>query len=105
MTTAYQLRLGRLPLAAQAFISSPAGRDADDVRQNFALHPERNIMSARRARVSLCMTVRDEEQTPKECLEPVAELFDEIIIVDTGSRDGPQRIARQFTQHVFDCAW
>jgi glycosyltransferase involved in cell wall biosynthesis len=51
------------------------------------------------------MIVRDEEQNLKECLEPVAELFDEIIIVDTGSHDGTKRIALEFTPHIFDFSW
>lgn len=57
------------------------------------------------ARVSLCMIVRDEEGQLEACLAPVADLFDEIVIVDTGSRDRTRQIARQFTPHVFDFAW
>jgi glycosyltransferase involved in cell wall biosynthesis len=62
-------------------------------------------MSERSASVSLCMIVRDEAHQLDECLAPVAELFDEIVIVDTGSRDETRRIARRFTPHVHDFAW
>ena len=51
------------------------------------------------------MIVRDEEQNLAECLTPVADLFDEIVIVDTGSRDKTKEIARRFTPHVHNFAW
>ena len=33
------------------------------------------------------MIVKDEEKTLKRCLESVKDIVDEIIIVDTGSKD------------------
>lgn len=62
-------------------------------------------MSHSRARVSLCMIVRDEERNLAACLSPLAELFDEIVIVDTGSRDNTKQIAYSFTPHVYDFPW
>src|SRR4051794_35424546 len=62
-------------------------------------------MISRKARVSLCMIVRDEEQNLADCLRPVAELFDEIVIVDTGSRDATRQVARQFTDRVVEFTW
>ena len=62
-------------------------------------------MSDRKCRVSLCMIVRDEQQNLAECLAPVADLFDEIVIVDTGSVDETKEIARRFTPHVYDFEW
>ena len=58
-----------------------------------------------RQRVSLCMIVRDEEHNLEACLAPVAHLFDEIIIIDTGSHDRTVEIARRFTQHVHHLEW
>jgi glycosyltransferase involved in cell wall biosynthesis len=58
-----------------------------------------------RKSASLCMIVRDEEQNLGDCLTPVAHLFDEVVIVDTGSRDRTRQIARQFTPCVFDFPW
>ena len=49
---------------------------------------------AARGKVSLTMIVRDEETNLPQCLESVSGLFDEIIIVDTGSRDRTVEIAR-----------
>ena len=57
------------------------------------------------AKVSLTMIVRDEEQTLPLCLESVRGLFDEIIVVDTGSKDRTKEIALGFGARVIDFAW
>ena len=62
-------------------------------------------MASHGARVSLSMIVRDEEHNLEECLSPVAGMFDEIVIVDTGSRDRTKEIAHRFTPHVHDFGW
>src|SRR5437868_5173021 len=51
------------------------------------------------------MIVRNEERQLAECLAPVASLFDEVVIVDTGSVDDTRRIAGRFTPFVFDFPW
>ena len=51
------------------------------------------------------MIVRDEEDNLSHCLESVAGLFDEIVIVDTGSTDRTVEIARSFGARVFDFVW
>ena len=55
--------------------------------------------------VSLCMIVRNEEQQLADCLAPVASLFDEVVIVDTGSSDKTPAVAARFTPHVFHFPW
>ncbi len=55
--------------------------------------------------ISLCMIVKDEEKILKRCLDSVADLCDEIIIVDTGSSDGTKEIARQYTDRIYDFQW
>lgn len=37
--------------------------------------------------IGLCMTVKDEEANIVACLSPIADLFAQIVIIDTGSRD------------------
>ena len=37
--------------------------------------------------ISLCMIVKDEEDTLPRCLQSVQGLVDEIIVVETGSQD------------------
>ena len=55
--------------------------------------------------VSLCMIVKNEEEVLGRCLSSVADLVDEIIIVDTGSTDHTREIAAQFTSLIFDFSW
>lgn len=55
--------------------------------------------------VSLCMIVKNEEAVLARCLDSVADLMDEIIIVDTGSTDGTKEIARKYTERIYDFAW
>lgn len=55
--------------------------------------------------LSLCMIVRDEEAQLSRCLESVRNAVDEMIIVDTGSRDKTKEIARMFGAKVYDLVW
>ena len=56
-------------------------------------------------KISLCMIVRDEADHLADCLKSVADLVQEIIIVDTGSKDATREIARAHGAQVFDFAW
>ncbi len=66
-----------------------------------------------RPRISLCMIVRDEEETLPDCLESVLRaskpgpdgLVDEVVIVDTGSTDGTIDVARSFGARVLQEPW
>ena len=60
---------------------------------------------SRARKVSLTMIVRDEETNLPNCLESVRGLFDEIIVLDTGSKDRTVEIARSFGARVFDFVW
>ena len=51
------------------------------------------------------MIVRDEEETLARCLESVAGVFDEIVVVDTGSQDATKQVASRFTPTIVDFAW
>lgn len=62
-------------------------------------------LPARQCRVSLTMIVRNEEGNLPACLASAADLFDEIVIVDTGSTDRTVEIARSFGARVFDFVW
>lgn len=55
--------------------------------------------------ISLCMIVRDEEDVLGRCLESVRDLVEEIIVVDTGSEDRTEEIARQYTDRVYTLPW
>ncbi len=51
------------------------------------------------------MIVKNEEDNLKRCLDPIKDLMDEIIIVDTGSSDRTKEIAREYTDKVYDYEW
>lgn len=55
--------------------------------------------------VSLCMIVKNEEKILARCLDSVAELMDEIIVVDTGSTDATKKIAERYTDKIYDFTW
>ena len=57
------------------------------------------------ATLSLCMIVKNEEPVLARCLDCIAHIADEIIIVDTGSDDNTRQIAMQYTPHVYDFPW
>ncbi len=54
---------------------------------------------------SLCMIVKNEEAILARCLDSVADIMDEIIIVDTGSTDATKEIAKRYTAKVYDFPW
>lgn len=58
-----------------------------------------------RPKVSLTMIVRDEEANLPACLGSAADLFDEVVVVDTGSTDRTAEVARSFGARVFDFVW
>lgn len=55
--------------------------------------------------LSLCMIVKDEEKTLARCLNSVKSFIDEIIIVDTGSKDKTKEIAKSFNAQIYDFKW
>ena len=55
--------------------------------------------------LSLCMIVKDEEANLARCLESVRGCVDEIIIVDTGSSDRTEEIAKNCGAKVFLHPW
>ncbi|MDE7325215.1 MAG: glycosyltransferase family 2 protein [Lachnospiraceae bacterium] len=55
--------------------------------------------------ISVCMIVKDEEKVLARCLDSLAGIADEIIIVDTGSQDATKQIAAAYTDHIYDFAW
>lgn len=57
------------------------------------------------ASISVCMIVKNEEKVLERCLQSLQGIWDELIIVDTGSADSTKEIARRFTDRVYDFQW
>ncbi len=55
--------------------------------------------------LSLCMIVRDEEAMLGRCLESVRGVVDEVVVVDTGSRDRSIELARSHGARVVEFPW
>ncbi|WP_132250622.1 tetratricopeptide repeat-containing glycosyltransferase family 2 protein [Natranaerovirga pectinivora] len=55
--------------------------------------------------ISLCMIVKNEEEIIDRCLTSVADLVDEIIIVDTGSRDNTKKVIEKYNPQIYDFQW
>ncbi|MFP7177072.1 tetratricopeptide repeat-containing glycosyltransferase family 2 protein [Priestia filamentosa] len=55
--------------------------------------------------ISLCMIVKNEEDSIGRCLETVYQLVDEINIIDTGSNDRTKEIASKYTDRIYNFEW
>src|SRR5205823_2066366 len=84
-------------------IEVPPGHAAE--RPAGAASPRVATAPVGRARVSLSMIVKNEEANLPHCLGSVADLVDEIVLVDTGSADRTKEVAAQFGARVHDFPW
>lgn len=55
--------------------------------------------------ISLCMIVRDEQPVLERCLHSVREVPDEIILVDTGSKDATRELGVRLGAQLYEFAW
>ncbi len=55
--------------------------------------------------ISLCMIVKNEQESLPRCLDSLKGIVDEMIIVDTGSTDRTKEIAVSYGAKVLDFAW
>ena len=58
-----------------------------------------------RQTVTLCMIARDEESAIGMTIKSVLALVDEVIVVDTGSRDNTRIIAEGYGARVMEMPW
>jgi tetratricopeptide (TPR) repeat protein len=66
---------------------------------------EINKETKKMSTVSLCMIVKNEENYLARCLRSVKPVVDEMIVVDTGSEDRTNEIARVFGAKVYNYKW
>ncbi|MEA4933864.1 MAG: glycosyltransferase [Lawsonibacter sp.] len=59
----------------------------------------------KKASVSLCMIVKNEEEFILQCLESVKDIVDEMIVVDTGSTDDTVKIAEACGATIYRYQW
>ncbi len=55
--------------------------------------------------ISVCMIVKNEEEILGRCLESLKGLWEELVIVDTGSTDRTKEIAARYTDCLYDFTW
>ena len=55
--------------------------------------------------VSVCMIVKNEEKVLARCMDSLKGLYEELIIVDTGSTDSTKEIAAGYTDKIYDFTW
>lgn len=55
--------------------------------------------------ISVCMIVKNEEHVLARCLDSLKGLYEELIIVDTGSTDSTKKIASGYTDRIYDFTW
>lgn len=56
-------------------------------------------------KLSICIIAQNEEKNIAKCLDSIVNYVDEIIVVDTGSKDKTKEIALKYTNKVFDYVW
>lgn len=54
---------------------------------------------------SVCIITKNNAKTLETCLQSSSNYFDEIVIADTGSNDATKKIAKRYTDCVFDFKW
>lgn len=55
--------------------------------------------------LSLAIIVKNEEKNLPRLLDSVSDLYDELVIVDTGSTDGTMEIAKKYTSNIYYFEW
>ena len=56
-------------------------------------------------KISACFITKDEEKNIEQCLKSIEGIVDEIIVVDTGSRDSTINLANKYTNKIYFYQW
>ena len=63
------------------------------------------LLEKKTCKISLCMIVRDNENTIEPCLKSIQPWVDEIIVVDTGSLDRTPELCEKYGAKLFRFPW
>jgi len=63
------------------------------------------LLNENTIKLSLCMIVRDNENTIEPCLKSIRPWVDEIVVVDTGSKDHTPEICKRYGARLFHFPW
>jgi glycosyltransferase involved in cell wall biosynthesis/lipopolysaccharide biosynthesis regulator YciM len=66
---------------------------------------DKNAPLTHESKLTLCMIVRDEEERLGRCLDSVQGLVDEIVVVDTGSKDQTIKVAQERGARIGHFEW
>jgi GT2 family glycosyltransferase/tetratricopeptide (TPR) repeat protein len=81
-------------------------RPNSDAKYRVKARPADGLLLERASsRISLCLIMRDNERTIGSCLESIRPYVDEMVCVDTGSKDETPRIAERLGARVFHFPW
>ncbi len=90
------------PWFAEAPASGPAPATAPAMPREVVRVP---IQPGQQPGVALCMMVKNEEENLPICLRSAADLFSEVVVIDTGSTDRTCAIAASFGARVYELPW
>ena len=66
---------------------------------------EKKTPEIKKRTVSVIMIVKDEEKNLPRCFESLKGLYDELIVVDTGSTDKTMEICKEYGAKLFEHSW
>jgi glycosyltransferase involved in cell wall biosynthesis len=89
----------RLVVATNVYVHQQAAR----LRESAPVRPQPAQVPC--PKLSVCLIVRDNEKIIYGCIESIRPWVDEIVVVDTGSRDKTKSICEALGARVFDFEW
>lgn len=55
--------------------------------------------------ITICMIVKNEEENLEKCLKAISNYNFQLVIIDTGSNDNTKKVAKKYTDYVYDYKW
>jgi len=77
----------------------------NNLRNLLSRNKPRSGGNSKKLSLSLCMIVRDEAENLKKYLSRFCDLFDDVVVVDTGSVDDTLEVASSLGARVFHILW